>query len=160
MVAVVEVSQISCWASLLQGIQMIAASDSQKVTTVVEAAAMVEVTIADLRMELTIQKSPDCFIVSSRRMLLACLAGFARRLIQVIMRTRITQKAGFASRLLQKIGFLLRQVAVVRKLKSLPQVAEIVAGADRKCFERVEIARKTQFQIAIVATVESFLQSL
>ena len=104
--AVVEVGQISCRASLLQGIQLIAASDSQRVTTAVEAAAMVEVAIAELRMDF-IQKFPDCFAKSNRRMLLACLADFARRLIQVIMRTQITLEAGFASRLLlQKIGCL------------------------------------------------------
>jgi hypothetical protein len=153
MVAVVEVGQISCPASQLQGIQMIAKSDSQRVTTTVEAVAMVEVAIAELRMDL-IQKSPDCFAESSRRMLLAFLAGFARRVTLVIMRTRITQESGFASRLLlQKIGSLLWQVAAVRKLKSLMQVAMIVAGADRKCIERLGINQKTLLQIAMVATV-------
>jgi hypothetical protein len=161
MVAVVEIGQISCPASQLQGIQMIAASDFQRVITAVEAAAMVEVTIAELRMEFTVQKSPDCFAASSRRMLLACLAGFARRLIQVIMRTRITLEAGFASRLLlQKIGCLLWKVAAVQKLKNQVQVAMIAAGADRKYFERLEISRKTLLQIAMLATVRSFLRSL
>jgi hypothetical protein len=158
--AVVEVGQISCRVSLLQGIQLIAATDSQRVIAAVEAAARVEVAIAELRMDF-IQKFPDCFAVSSRRMLLGCLAGFARRLIQVIMRTQITQVAGFGSRLLlQKINFLLWQVTVVQKLKNLLQVAMIEAEADRKCFERLEINRKTLLQIEMLATVESFLRRL
>ena len=50
--AVVEVGQISCRVSLLQGIQLIAATDSQRVIAAVEAAARVEVAIAELRMDL------------------------------------------------------------------------------------------------------------
>ncbi len=56
MVIVAEVDQITCWASLLQGIQMIA-YDSQRLTTAVEAAELAMVAIAELHMDLTIQTS-------------------------------------------------------------------------------------------------------
>lgn len=163
MVVVAEVDQITCWASLLQGIQMIA-FDSQRLTTAVEAAELAMFAIAELQMDLTIQTSLNCFTVSSRKELVACLAGFIRRVIQFIMRTRITLTAGFASHrpyyLLQIISFLLWQAAAVQTRKSLLQVTMIVSVADRKCFKEFEITRKPQIQIVMEATVESFLRSL
>ena len=162
-VTAAEFGQISWRASLLQGIQIVAASDFQRVIAM--AATMVEVAIAELRMNLIFQKFLHCFIESSRRMLLACLDGFVRRKIQAaIVRTRIAQAPGFASHLryllLQIKDYLLWQVAAVQKLKSLLEVAMYMARVDRNCFERLKVNQKLQLQIAIVATVESFLRSL
>jgi len=68
---VVEVDQKCCRARLLQGIQMMTATDSQRVKAAFEAATMAVFAIAELRIGLTVQKSPNCFIVSSRRTLFA-----------------------------------------------------------------------------------------
>ena len=66
-VVVAEADQITCWASLVQGIQMVA-SDSQRLTPALEAAVLaMVVAIAGLRMDLTIQTSPECYSVSSRK---------------------------------------------------------------------------------------------
>ena len=70
-VVVVEVGQISCRARGLQGIQMMTATDSQRVKAAFEAATMAVFAIAEPRMSLAVQKFPNCSIVSSRRTLFA-----------------------------------------------------------------------------------------
>ena len=70
-VAVVEADQISCRARGLQGIQMMTATDSQRVKAAFKAATMAVFAIAEPRMSLVVQKFPNCSIVSSRRALFA-----------------------------------------------------------------------------------------